>query len=85
VKLWKATVGLFVSVRLSVRREQRGSNLTDFHEIFSNIFSETSSFIKIRQPILHEKPMYICDSILLNSIIMRNDSDQICRDTFFFF
>jgi len=33
VKLMKATISFVISIRLFVRIEQLGSNLTDFHEI----------------------------------------------------
>jgi hypothetical protein len=53
-KLRKLTISIALSVRLSVRMEQLGSHWTDFHEIwylriFSEICSEKSNFIKIRQ------------------------------------
>jgi hypothetical protein len=50
-KLRKGTINFIMSVRLSVRMEQLGSDWTDFHEIlYLRIFRKTrenSSLIKI--------------------------------------
>jgi hypothetical protein len=73
-EFWKATITVVMSVCLSVRMEQLGSHLTDFHEIrYLIIFRK---FVETIQILLNSgknngyftcRPMYIYDNISLNS------------------
>ena len=95
-KLRKATISFVMSVRLSVRMEQLGSQWTDFDKIwclgfFPKISPENSTSIKIWQKItgtLHEHDfafMTICRWVLLRT---RNVSNKNCREnqsTYFMF
>jgi len=81
-----------MSVRLSVRVEQLGSNWTDTHEIgYLSIFRKSAEKIQVsfksdkNNSTLHEDQytfLIISRSVLLR---MRNVSDKRCRETRFVF
>jgi len=73
-KLRKATIGFVMSVRLSVRMEQLGSNWTDFHDTwYSSTFRQ--SVVKLQVSSKSDKnggyftwrSIYIFDDIALSS------------------